>query len=59
MKHQKEKLPDGEIIRDGASGRVLCVTTEKVTSRASKTSVEVVAKTSDKHRDALKRLVNR
>jgi len=59
MKHLREKLSDGEIIRDRTSGKVLSVTTNKVTSRVSDISVKVLAKTSQKHRDALKRLVNR
>ena len=59
MTTRSEQTSEAKIIRSSVSGRVVSVTTDKGKSRASEASAKVVASASDKHSDALKRLVNR
>lgn len=59
MKTRDEKMAGAVIRRNSGTGQVVSVTSSKGVSRASEVTGKVVAKVSNKHSDALKRLVNR
>lgn len=56
---RKDQTKDATIKRNPENGRLVSVTTSNGVSRASGISGKVVEKASEKHSDALKRLVNR